>query len=60
MTNGDSILAELPAFQNGSVWLVGAGPGDPALLTLGALKALREADICIYDALVSREVLSLA
>ncbi|MBV9740873.1 MAG: uroporphyrinogen-III C-methyltransferase [Hyphomicrobiales bacterium] len=60
MTNGDPILAELPAFQNGSVWLVGAGPGDPALLTLGALKALREADICIYDALVSREVLSLA
>ena len=60
MTNGDPILPELPAFEGGSVWLVGAGPGDPALLTLAALKALREADICVYDALVSREVLALA
>jgi len=60
MTNGDPILAELPGFESGSVWLVGAGPGDPALLTLAALKALREADICVYDALVSREVLALA
>lgn len=60
MTNGDPILPELPAFESGSVWLVGAGPGDPALLTLAALKALHEADICVYDALVSREVLALA
>jgi uroporphyrin-III C-methyltransferase len=60
MTNGDLILPELPAFEGGSVWLVGAGPGDPALVTLAALKALREADICVYDALVSREVLALA
>jgi uroporphyrin-III C-methyltransferase len=56
----DPAFASLPAFAAGSVWLVGAGPGDPALLTLGALKALREADICVYDALVSREVLALA
>ena len=60
MTSGDPILPELPSFESGSVWLVGAGPGDPALLTLAALKALREADICVYDALVSSEVLALA
>src|SRR5208282_3264319 len=43
----------------GKVSLVGAGPGDPGLLTLGALLRLREADVVIYDRLVSEEVLSL-
>ena len=38
---------------------MGAGPGDPSLLTLGALLRLREADLVIYDRLVSQEVLSL-
>jgi uroporphyrin-III C-methyltransferase len=56
---GDLPIPRLPVFEAGTVWLVGAGPGDPALLTLAALKALREADICVYDALVSREVLAL-
>jgi len=50
----------LPEFKKGSVWLVGAGPGDPSLLTLLALKALREADIVIYDALVDASILELA
>jgi uroporphyrin-III C-methyltransferase len=47
------------ARTKGLVSLVGAGPGDPSLLTLGALLRLREADVVIYDRLVSEEVLSL-
>ena len=47
-----------PAFAPGSVWLVGAGPGDPGLLTLLAAHALAEADIVLYDALVNTDVLS--
>lgn len=49
-----------PDFLSGSVWLVGAGPGAPCLLTLQALHALETADIIVYDALVSQEILSLA
>jgi uroporphyrin-III C-methyltransferase len=49
-----------PSFDAGSVWLVGAGPGDPGLLTLHALHALSRAEIILYDALVSEEILSLA
>jgi uroporphyrin-III C-methyltransferase/precorrin-2 dehydrogenase/sirohydrochlorin ferrochelatase len=43
----------------GSVVLVGAGPGDPGLLTLKALRTLNEADIILYDRLISAEILSL-
>jgi len=49
-----------PEFAAGSVWLVGAGPGDPGLLTLHAAHALAQAEVVVHDALVPEEILSLA
>ncbi len=51
---------DVRARKAGAVALVGAGPGDPGLLTLKALEALRSADVILFDNLVSDEVLALA
>lgn len=49
-----------PTLEPGWVWLCGAGPGDPGLLTLHGLNALRQADVIVYDALVDASVLDWA
>jgi uroporphyrin-III C-methyltransferase/precorrin-2 dehydrogenase/sirohydrochlorin ferrochelatase len=59
-----AFLAEVRALgratENGSVTLVGTGPGDSELLTLRAVRALQSADVILFDDLVSRDVLDFA
>lgn len=52
--------AHFPRFEPGTVWLVGAGPGAPGLLTLLGYHALQQADVIVYDALVAEATLALA
>ena len=51
---------DFPPFEAGSVWLVGAGPGAPGLLSLLAYHGLGQAEVIIYDALVSPKLLDMA
>jgi uroporphyrin-III C-methyltransferase len=63
MTAWDALAARrtgIPVFAPGHVWLAGAGPGDPGLLTLDALAGLAQADVIVHDALVDQRVLALA
>jgi uroporphyrin-III C-methyltransferase len=51
---------DFPALEPGSVWLVGAGPGGPGLLSLLGYHALQQADVVVFDALVNERLLALA
>ena len=56
----EELFRNLPALEPGTVWLAGAGPGDPGLLSVLALHGLRQAEVIVYDALVDNRILDLA
>ncbi len=51
---------DLPIFEPGTVWLAGAGPGDPGLITALGLYAIGQADVILHDALINPRLLKLA
>jgi uroporphyrin-III C-methyltransferase/precorrin-2 dehydrogenase/sirohydrochlorin ferrochelatase len=60
MSSRPSRVRPRPAVTAGFVSLVGAGPGDPDLVTFRGIQRLREADLVLYDGLVSRQIVRLA
>ena len=54
----DEIFAGMPRFNDGEVWLAGAGPGRASMLTLECLYALKHANHIVYDALINTQILS--
>ena len=53
-------INDWPVLNEGWVWLCGAGPGDPGLLTLHAVNGLKQANVIVYDALVQEKILEWA
>ncbi len=55
-----TLMGRIPVLEPGHVWLAGAGPGDPAHVTLDAVAGLAQADVVVHDALVDPRVLAMA
>ncbi|MBV9420699.1 MAG: uroporphyrinogen-III C-methyltransferase [Alphaproteobacteria bacterium] len=59
-THALAVALNLRAFERGWVWLAGAGPGDPGLVTVLGAHAIQHADVILYDALIDTALLKLA